>query len=173
MREENKYLVEEVGTYLDKSDYVFLADYHRITVLETAELRGSLAAQEAEFHVVKNSVLNIAAKEREYIDYEDWLTGPTALVSGGSNPPGVAKVLEKFFKDKGKVEVKGGFLGKKNLQPDEIERLAKLPTIDLLKAQLLSLLNIPAQRMVTILQAGPKSLLNVIQAKAKKEESAA
>lgn len=173
MREENKYLVQEVGTYLDKSDYVFLADYHSITVLETVELRDSLAEQEAEFHVVKNSVLNIAAKEREFIDYEDWLIGPTALVSGGSNAPGVAKVLEKFFKEKGKIVVKGGFLGKQNLQANEIQRLAKLPTEDQLKAQLLSLLNTPAQRMVTILQAGPKSLLNVIQAKARKEESAA
>ena len=100
MREENKYLVQEVGDYLDKSDYVFFTDYNRITVIETAELRGSLAEEDAEFHVVKNSVLNIAAKEREYLDYENWLSGPTALVSGGSNPSGVAKVLEKFLKDK-------------------------------------------------------------------------
>lgn len=173
MREENKYLVQEVGSYLDKSDYVFLADYHRITVLETAELRGSLAEQEAEFHVVKNSALNVAVKEREFSDYEDWLIGPTALVSGGSNPPGVAKILEKFFKDKGKIEVKGGFLGKQTLQPDEIQRLAKLPTADVLKAQFLSLLSTPAQRLVTVLQAGPKSLLNVLQSKARKDESAA
>ena len=173
MREENKYLVQEVGDYLDKSDYVFFTDYNRITVIETAELRGSLAEEDAEFHVVKNSVLNIAAKEREYLDYENWLSGPTALVSGGSNPSGVAKVLEKFLKDKGIVEIKGGYLGRKILQTDEVQKLAKLPTIDLLKAQLLGLLNTPAQRIVTILQAGPKDFLNVIQAKARKEESAA
>ena len=164
---------QSIRDYLDKSDYVFFTDYNRITVIETAELRGSLAEEDAEFHVVKNSVLNIAAKEREYLDYENWLSGPTALVSGGSNPSGVAKVLEKFLKDKGKVEIKGGYLGRKILQTDEVQKLAKLPTIDLLKAQLLGLLNTPAQRIVTILQAGPKDFLNVIQAKARKEESAA
>ena len=172
MREESKYLVEEVSSHLDKSDYVFLADYHRITVLETAELRGSLAEQNAEFHVVKNSALKIAVKEREFSDFEDWLVGPTALVIGGDNPPGVAKVLDKFFKDKGKVEVKGGFLGKKTLQTNEFKRLAQLPTAEVLKAQFLSLLNTPAQRLVTVFQAGPIGLLNVIQAKARKEETA-
>ena len=43
MQPEKKFLVDEVGNYLDKSDYVFLADFQRVTVAETEELRHVLA----------------------------------------------------------------------------------------------------------------------------------
>ena len=165
MQSEKKYLVEEVGSYLDKSDYVFLADFQRVTVAETEELRRVLADLGAEFHVVKNRILKIAANERELGVDEDYLRGPTAIVVGGDNPPGVAKALEKFFKDKKKLEIKGGVLQKASLTVDQVSDLAKLPPEEVLKAQLLGLLNMPATQMVRIIQAVPQGLLNVLQAK--------
>ena len=60
MRPEKEYLVEEVNTHLDKSDYVYLANYERITVEEIAELRASLSEHDAEFHVIKNSIFGVA-----------------------------------------------------------------------------------------------------------------
>ena len=167
MRAEKKYLVDEVGEYLDKSEYVFLANYDRITVAETAELRQSLLEHEAEFHVVKNSVLRVAAEEREYPDLGEFLAGPTAIVVGGNNPPGVAKALGKFFKDKDKIEVKAGVLDKTRLVvADDVARLAKLPPLEVVRAQLLGLLNTPAQQVVAIIQTVPQSFLNVLKAKA-------
>jgi len=170
MRAEKKYLVDEVGGYLDKSDYVFLANYDRITVEETAELRRSLAEHNAEFHVVKNRILRLAVKSRELPDMESYLIGPTAVIVGGDSPPAVAKSLEKFKKTKDKVEIKGGLLNGKIIQPDEVQQLAKLPSHEALKAQLLGLLNTPAQRMVTVLQAVPQSVLTLLQNKADKGE---
>ncbi len=169
MQPEKKFLVEEVGAYLDKSDYVFLADFQRVTVAETEELRQVLAGLGAEFHVVKNRILKIAAGERELEMAEDNLRGPTAIVVGGSNAPGVAKALEKFFKDKKKLEIKGGVLQKASINADQVSDLAKLPPEEILKAQLLGLLNQPATRMVRIIQAVPQGLLNVLQAKADQE----
>ncbi|WP_309387000.1 50S ribosomal protein L10 [Cerasicoccus frondis] len=172
MRPEKQYLVKEVSDYLSKSEYVFLTDFNRLTVAETAELRGQLAAQNAEFHVVKNSILNNAIKEREMPSVEDVLEGPTAIVVGGPNPSEVAKVLIKFFKDKEKVEVKKGLLGDKALTKDEVEALSKLPSLDELRATLLSLLNTPASQTVRVLIAGPQGLLNVLQAKVDKDGGA-
>ncbi|MGB0370245.1 MAG: 50S ribosomal protein L10 [Opitutales bacterium] len=169
MRPEKQFLVEEVNTQLDKSDYVFLTNYSRITVEETEELRSALAAHGAEFHVVKNSILNVAAKARELPDMKDWLSGPTAIVVGGNNPSGVAKALGKFFKDKEKVELKGGALSNRLLNTDEIEELAKLPSLDILRAQLMGLLNTPAQSMVGVLNAVPVSVVNLLQAKVDQE----
>ena len=100
------------------------------------------------------------------------MKGPTAIVVGGNNAPGVAKALEKFFDDKKKVELKGGVLEKGALSPADISALAKLPPADVLKAQLLSLLNTPATQMVRIVQAVPQGLLNVLQAKVDKEQGA-
>lgn len=166
MQEEKNYLIEELGEWLDKSQYVFLADFTRITVAETEELRKILADFGAEFHVVKNRILARATAAREYPDLGDTLTGPTAIVVGGDNPPGVAKALEKFFKDKQKLEIKGGVLEKGALSPADVSALAKLPPAEVLKAQLLGLLNQPATMMVRITQAVPQGVLNVLQARA-------
>lgn len=169
MQTEKKFLVEEVGSWLDQSDYVFLADFERVTVLETEELRSILAGLGAEFHVVKNRILRRAAGDREIELPEDSFNGPTGIIVGGSNAPGVAKALEKFFKDRKKLELKGGALEKSALTVGEVSELAKLPPAEVLKAQLLGLLNQPATQMVRIVQAVPQGLLNVLQAKADQE----
>jgi len=169
MQSEKKYLVEEVSNYLGKSNYVFLADFERVTVAETEELRRVLAELGAEFHVVKNRILKIAATERDIDLDSELLTGPTGIVVGGENAPGVAKALEKFFKDKKKLEIKGGVLDQETLTVDDVSSLAKLPPEEVLKAQLLGLLNQPASQMVRIIQAVPQGLLNVLHAKSQEE----
>lgn len=169
MRPEKKYLVEEVNAHLGKSDYVYLANYERITVEETAELRASLAEHDAEFHVVKNTIFGVAADEKELPDLSEHLIGPTAIIVGGNNPAGVAKVLTKFFKDKEKVDLKVGVLDDKTLTKEQLEALAKLPGIEALRAQLLGLLTQPGTGLVRVLNAVPQNVLNVLQAKVRAE----
>ena len=65
MRAEKQYLISEVDTHLKKSDYVILANFSKVSVADTAELRKRLAVEKAEFHVVKNSSLRVAAKAIE------------------------------------------------------------------------------------------------------------
>ena len=59
MRSEKKYLIEEVSRHLQKSDYVLITNFQKVTVADVATLRGQLAAEQAEFHVVKNSSLRV------------------------------------------------------------------------------------------------------------------
>ena len=113
MRAEKKYLISEVETHLKKSDYVILTNFSKVTVADTAELRKRLAAEKAEFHVVKNSSLRVAAKALGLPEVDASLSGPTAIVVGGKNSAGVAKVLKKFFEEKQKLEIKVGVLDKK------------------------------------------------------------
>jgi large subunit ribosomal protein L10 len=170
MRPEKQFLVDEINTHLDKSDYLFLADYERSTVIDIAELRAELVKEEAEFHVVKNNILKVAARERGYPEIDEHLNGQNAIVIGGANPSGVAKVLTKFFDKKDKMDVKVGILSSQRLEKDEIVALSKLPNIDAMRAQLLGLLSQPAQSMVFVLSGVPKAMLNVLQAKADKGE---
>lgn len=169
MRPEKQYLVEEVNNHLNKSDYVYLANYDRITVEETAELRSALAQHNAEFHVVKNSILGVAANARALPDMSAHLSGPTAIIVGGEDPSGVAKVLGEFFKKKEKVDLKVGVLNDKVLEKAQIEVLAKLPGLEALRAQLLGLLNQPGTSLVRVLNAVPQSVVNVLQAKVRAE----
>ncbi|MDQ8187248.1 50S ribosomal protein L10 [Pelagicoccus sp. SDUM812002] len=170
MRPEKQFLVDEINTHLDKSDYLFLADYERSTVVDIAELRAELVKEEAEFHVVKNNILKVAARERGYPGIDEHLNGQNAIVIGGANPSGVAKVLTKFFDKKDKMDVKVGILSSQRLEKEEIIALSKLPNIDAMRAQLLGLLSQPAQSLVFVLSGVPKAMLNVLMAKADKGE---
>ncbi|MGC6424930.1 MAG: 50S ribosomal protein L10 [Lentimonas sp.] len=169
MRPEKQYLVEEVNTHLEKSDYVYLTNYERITVDEIAELRAQLSEYDAEFHVIKNSIFGVAAAAKDLPDMSEYLTGQTAIVIGGDNPSGVAKLIGEFFKKKEKVEMKAGILNDRALTKEEIEALAKLPGIESLRAQLLGLLSQPATGFVRVVNAVPQGLVNVLQAKVRAE----
>jgi large subunit ribosomal protein L10 len=169
MRPEKEYLVAEVNTHLDKSDYVYLANYERITVDEIAELRASLSEHDAEFHVIKNSIFGVAAAAKELPDLSEHLIGQTAIIVGGNNPSGVAKVVGEFFKKKEKVDMKAGILNEKALTKEEIAALAKLPGLESLRAQLLGLLTQPATGFVRVVNAVPQNLVNVLQAKVRAE----
>jgi len=170
MRAEKKYLIEEVSRHLQKSDYVFLANFDKVTVADVAKLRLRLKPEQAEFHVVKNSSLRVAAKEMNLPDIDGMLTGPTAIIVGGRNPAGVAKIIKKFFDETTKLEGKGGVLSKKALKAAELDVLATLPPLDVLRAQFLALLMTPATSTVRLLNAIPQSLLNVLQAKVRSSE---
>lgn len=169
MRPEKKYLVDEVNRHLDKSSYVYLTNYERITVDEIAELRGDLSEHDAEFHVIKNNILGVAAASRNLPNLDEYLTGQTAIVIGGENPAGVAKVITEFFKKKEKVDLKAGVLDEKVLTKEEVVALSKLPGIESLRAQLLGLLAQPATGLVRVISAVPQNLVNVLQAKVRSE----
>ena len=148
MRAEKKYLIDEVETHLKKSDYVILANYTGVTGADAADLREKLAA-----------------KSLGLPDIEGALIGPTAIVVGGRNSAGVAKVLKQFFKEKQKIEVKAAVLSKKLISSKDVSRLADMPSLDVLRAQLLGLLNQPASMFVRVINAVPQGLVNVLQAK--------
>jgi large subunit ribosomal protein L10 len=147
MRAEKQFLVDEVAAQLATSQYLLLANFRGVTVEDATKVREQLRAHGAEYHIVKNSILNIAAKEAKLPDLSAYLTGHTALVTGGKNPTGVAKVLVSFFKDFSKLEVKGGVLDAKLLTKADVENL------DGIRAQLLSLLSTPASSFVRVLDA--------------------
>ena len=168
MRPEKAYLIEEAKNHLSKSEYFFLTDYHGIDALETSELRSKLAERGAEFHVVKNSSIRLAANPDLIEDLDSHLKGHTAVVVGGDDASGVAKVLSEYFKSNEKVSLKAGALGDRPLTADEIKQLATLPGLEQLRAQLLSLFNTPASSLVTVLSAPARGMVTVLKAKADK-----
>ncbi len=153
MRAEKQFLVDEVAGHLAKSSYLLVANFTGVTVKDATDIRNQLRPLGAEYHVVKNSILSIAARQAKLPDLDGHLSGHTALVTGGDNPSGVAKVLVKFFKDFSKLEVKAGVLDARLLSAKDIEALSKLPSLEVIRAQLLALLSTPATSVVRILVA--------------------
>ena len=171
MRPEKAYLVKEATDYLSRSEYVFLADYQGINAEETTELRKKLAERGAEFHVVKNSSLRLAAKEQNLPDISEHLTGHTAIVVGGEDASAVAKALGLYFKDTKKVPVKGGTLGDRVLDAAEVKMLAKLPGLESMRSQLLSLFTTAPSQLVGVLSAPSRGMVTVLRAKADADQS--
>jgi large subunit ribosomal protein L10 len=157
MRAEKKFLIDEVTGHLKKSDYVILTNFTKLTVSDTAELRKRLSPEKAEFHVVKNSSFRVAAKAFGLPAVDDkTLIGQTAVVVGGKNPAGVAKVLKKFIEEKQKLEVKVGVLDKKVFSAADLAKLAELPSFEALRSQFLGLLTQTAGAFVRVLDAKVK-----------------
>lgn len=157
MRAEKNYLITEVETHLKKSDYVILANFSKVTVSDVAELRKRLDAEKAEFHVVKNSSLRVAAKALGLPEFDAAaLAGPTAIVVGGKNSAGVAKILKKFFEEKQKLEVKVGVMDKKIISATDLAKIADLPSFEALRSQLLGLFSQNAAAFVRVLDAKVK-----------------
>ena len=157
MRAEKQYLIAEVESHLKKSDYVILANYTKVTVADVADLRAKLRAEKAEFHVVKNSSLKVAAKALGLPDFEEGaFAGPTAILVGGENPAGVAKIIKQFFKEKQKLEIKMGVMEKKVVTADFLSQIADLPSLDALRSSFLSLLTSNAAAFVRVLDAKVK-----------------
>lgn len=153
MRAEKQFLVAEVESHLKKSDYVILTNFTGVTVSDVAELRAELRKENAEFHVVKNSSLRVAIKALGLPEVDDSLNGPTAIVVGGENSAGVAKILKKFFDSKQKLQLKVGVMEKKLVSAAELSAIADLPPFDALRAQFLSLLTSNAAAFVRVLDA--------------------
>lgn len=156
MRAEKQYLISEVETHLKKSDYVILTNFSKVTVADVAELRSQLDAEKAEFHVVKNSSLRVAAKALGLPEFDSALAGPTAIIVGGNNSAGVAKILKKFFETKQKLEIKVGVMEQKLISAADLSAIADLPSFDALRAQFLSLLTSNAAAFVRVLDAKVK-----------------
>lgn len=165
MRPEKQFLLDEINVHLDKSDYLFVANYQRATVIDIAELRGQLSKEDAEFHVIKNNILRVAARDRGYPGLDDQLVGQNAIVIGGKNPSGVAKILTKYFDKTEKMDVKVGVLSKSIVDRDGVIQLSKLPSLEVMRAQLLGLLNQPASSLVIVINGVPQAMLNVLQAR--------
>ena len=156
MRAEKQYLISEVETHLKKSDYVILANFTNVTVSDVADLRGRLAVEKAEFHVVKNSSLRVAAKALGLPEIDSGLSGPTAIVVGGKNPACVAKVLKQYIEEKKKLAVKVGVLESKLFSAAELSTIADLPPFDVVRAQFLGMLTSTAAAFVRVLDAKVK-----------------
>ena len=164
MRIEKTFLLNEVSNKVRESNFLYLVDFNRLTVCETAELRKALAAEGAQFHVVQNTLLRKIGEQLEWPSFTQWLTGQTGVVFGGNNPSGVAKILLKFAKDNEKLPTKGGLMDGQLYDVAALEALSKLPDLPTLRATLLSLLLTPYRQCLYVMQGVPQSLLNVLKA---------
>jgi len=134
---------DEVKLYkekFEKSKLVILADYRGINVSDVTKMRADLRKSGTEYKVTKNSTLRFAAKEAKLDELEGLLEGPTAIAFSYEDYVEPAKVLYDYAKTSEFYKIKGGVMDGKVISVEEIERLAKLPSREMLLTQLATVL---------------------------------
>jgi len=164
-RNEKAELIETLQSTLSKAAAVVVTHQTGLTVAESSDLRGRMREAGAGFKVTKNRLTKIALQGTKYEDISDLFTGPTAMGTS-ADPVSAAKVLVNFAKENDKLTVIGGSLDGKVLDKAGVEALAKLPSLDELRAKLVGLLNAPATQVARVTQAPAAKLARVIQARA-------
>jgi large subunit ribosomal protein L10 len=164
-RNEKAELIETLQSTLSEAAAVVVTHQTGLTVAESSDLRGRMREAGAGFKVTKNRLTKIALQGTKYEDISDLFTGPTAMGTS-ADPVSAAKVLVDFAKENDKLTVIGGSLDGKVLDKAGVEALAKLPSLDELRAKLVGLLNAPATQVARVTQAPAAKLARVIQARA-------
>ena len=166
MRAEKQYITAEYKARLNSSPYFIVVDYTGLKVGPITELRKRLAKAGAELHVVKNSIFRIAAKEAGVAELNGGLAGQVAVVTGQKDVSAAAKVVKTFAAEFDKPKLKFGYLNSKRLEANDLKTLADLPSMEVLRAKLLGLLNTPGTRLVQLMNTPASMLARVLQAKA-------
>jgi large subunit ribosomal protein L10 len=168
MRAEKKLLTQEYMARLNSSPFFVLVDYRGLNVPQFGELRKRLREVGAELHVVKNTMFRVAAREAAGIDLSGALTGQMAAVTGQRDISQAAKVLKKYQGEAKKPKVQFGYLGNQRLGQGELEVLADLPPVEVLRGRLLGALQAPATQLLRLLSTPAGQLARVLQARADK-----
>ncbi len=162
--------VAELTQHLRESDGVVLTEYRGLTVKQLQELRRSLG-ESASYAVAKNTLTKIAAKEAGVELDESLLTGPTAIAFISGDVVEAAKGLRDFAKANPTLVVKGGFLDGKQLDADEIKKLADLESREVLLSKLAGAMTGSLQNAVSLFNAPLAQTARLVAAlEAKKAE---
>ena len=170
-------VVAQLKEQLESAKGVVLTSYKGLTVAQDTELRRELLEAGVSYHVVKNTMLRIAAKEAGIEGIEEHLEGTTAFAFSTEDAVAPAKVICGFIK-KNKLEdaevltVKVGMVEGKVIGVDEVKALAALPSREELIAKLLGSMNAPISNTVNVLQGVIRNAVYVLDAIRSQKESA-
>jgi large subunit ribosomal protein L10 len=166
-KEDKERTVAELTERLRTTDTLLVADYRGLTMPQIDALRTKLLEHGARFAVVKNTLTRRAAEAAGNDALLALLDGPTAIafLESEGDPVAVAKALVDAARDTRVLVVRGGLLEGRPVEPDDIESLAKLPPLDILRGQVLGAVTAPLTAIVGLFTAPLQDLHGLLAAR--------
>jgi len=171
-RAKKKQKVQVLAKELATSTTAIIGTFAKLTVAQDFELRKVVRGAGGKYRVLKNK---LAAKASEGTKVEQalkGLKGVSAAAFTSGDPVELAKVFSKWVTDNAEFTFKLGIVDGKLISVDEVKALASMPPKEEIYAKLLFLINAPAQRLVTVMNAAGRDLAVVINEAVKGEKFA-
>ena len=162
-------LVQQYKDLAGNSSGMILASFSGVTVKDLQGLRGQIREVGGEFHIVKNSLMDIAFKELDLPLPEGATDGTTAIGFASEEVPAVAKAIVDLSREAETLQIKGGLIDGELIDQAGIQRLADLPPMPVVQAQFLGLITTPAGQVAGTLAAALRDLVGVMSAYSKSE----
>ena len=172
LKTDKERIVEELAAELGSADTLIVADYRGLTNKQLEALRDQLIPHGARFRIVKNTLTRRAAVQAGADALLVMLEGPTAIafIESSGDPAAVAKALAATAKETNVLTLRGGILEGKTLSGDDVEQLAKLPPVDVLRGQLVAAIVAPLNQLLALVSAPLRDLHGLIEARTQLEE---
>jgi large subunit ribosomal protein L10 len=170
--EQKERVVERLTEHMREAPAMIVTDYRGLTVTQVAEVRRSLREAGATFHVAKNTLARLAAKQADRPDLIALLEGPTAIAFVADDPAAAAKKLSEIARQTRILEVRGGVMEGQTLSAADVRALGDLPPKDVLQAQVVGAIASPVQGAYNVLAAPLREFLVVIDQYIQKRQAA-
>jgi large subunit ribosomal protein L10 len=167
LKSEKEHVVAELTERLRTADTLIVADYRGLTNAQIDGLRTKMLESGARFSVVKNTLTRRAAEAAGADALLTLLEGPSAIafVESDGDPVAVAKALADAARETRILAIRGGVLEGQAMSADEVESLAKLPPLEILRGQVLGAIIAPLNAFAGLVHAPLQNLIGLIDAR--------
>lgn len=167
-KQEKEQVLGQVREWVEKADASIMVEYTGMRMPDLDNVRAKLRDSGGEFHVIKNTFVRKVFTEAGFEIPEDFTSKSTAVIFAFGDAAGTAKALKESTAKMEAVKIKGGYLGKELLTKQQVLALADLPSLPVMRATLLGVLQAPASKFVRTLAEPARSLAAVVNAYAEK-----
>jgi len=172
LKTDKERIVSELAGQLRAAETLIVADYRGLSNKQLEALRDKLLEHGARFRIVKNTLTRRAAEQAGTEALLMMLEGPSAIafIESGGDAAAVAKALATTARETNVVTLRGGILDGKTLSGEEVDRLATLPPVDVLRGQLVGAVIAPLTQLLALVSAPLRDLHGLIDARIKQLE---